>query len=515
MAKITAVVFVNKNLSWVNYAIEQIKKQQMVDWQLIVVNQGPIDTEIKRLRHKWPSHYFIKANLANRREAMNLALRKAKGEYFIVIPLKVKLSKKTFTDLLKIASRMSIDSAALINPFAGTKKNIPSPNMLPPVLQRIQTMSAWSPMSLVLFRTKTLKARKGFQSNLANLAASDDLLPVFSTLLELSQRTSIEITHARLHEPIKKKEIETIHEGVWAMQKMVIAKKIKPYQAKFTVRFDNSSRHFQIIPFNIASLPKVTILSAVYNEQKNIGKMLDSLALQIYPNLEVIIVDDSSTDQTVPIIRSFIAAHRLKNVKLIIHPINQGKAKAMNIGLKQATGSFILELDGDDWIDPDCVQVLAHQFKRLPPSAAYLYGNRRVFRMHGPEQLTYARLDIGRPFTSKYDFLAQLRPFGPRFYRKSALLQVGGWPTDYPSGGRLYEDFVLLTRLVDQFTFHYHPTVVYNIVRSSESITHQQQDRFWSIIEPVIKNRLSVWGNEYHHQIDRVNKKVEFIPNQK
>lgn len=94
----------------------------------------------------------------------------------------------------------------------------------------------------------------------------------------------------------------------------------------------------------------VSVIVTAYNIEKYLPRCLDSLLKQTHKPLEIIVVDDGSTDTTPAICDSY--ANRNKNI-CIIHKENGGPSAARNAGLKIAKGSYIGYVDGDDWTEPD------------------------------------------------------------------------------------------------------------------------------------------------------------------
>ncbi|MEM6614002.1 MAG: glycosyltransferase family 2 protein [Cyanobacteria bacterium P01_C01_bin.72] len=91
--------------------------------------------------------------------------------------------------------------------------------------------------------------------------------------------------------------------------------------------------------------PEVSVIVPTYNSEKYIAKALKSVFRQSYRNLEVILIDDASTDSTVKIARSF---HEPR-LKIIINEQNRGVSYGRNLGIDQARGKWIALLDSDDW----------------------------------------------------------------------------------------------------------------------------------------------------------------------
>lgn len=98
----------------------------------------------------------------------------------------------------------------------------------------------------------------------------------------------------------------------------------------------------------------VSVVVNTYNNELHIIDCLKSITLSTHRNLEIIVVDDASADNTVNLIKNFIFNN---NINLLILPHNVGYTKAFNIGLEQCTGDFICFCDGDDIIDPKKISI--------------------------------------------------------------------------------------------------------------------------------------------------------------
>lgn len=109
---------------------------------------------------------------------------------------------------------------------------------------------------------------------------------------------------------------------------------------------------------NTESLPLISIIVPVYNVKDYITKCLDSICGQTYKNLEIIVVDDGSTDGSGDI----CDAYALKDDRIkVYHRNNGGLSVARNQGLDIATGEYIGFVDSDDWIDCDMYEFLYEQ----------------------------------------------------------------------------------------------------------------------------------------------------------
>ena len=102
-------------------------------------------------------------------------------------------------------------------------------------------------------------------------------------------------------------------------------------------------------------MPLISIIIPAYNIENYIAKCLDSLLNQTYKNLEIIVVDDGSSDDTGKIVDEY--AVKYENIKLI-HKKNGGVSAARNTGIEVASGYYIGFVDGDDTVDEEMFEVL-------------------------------------------------------------------------------------------------------------------------------------------------------------
>ena len=103
---------------------------------------------------------------------------------------------------------------------------------------------------------------------------------------------------------------------------------------------------------------KVTIIVPVYNLCNYISKCINSIMSQTYEDIEIIIVNDGSTDNSISEINKLASTD---NRIIVIDKKNEGVSVARNIGIERATGKYIMFVDGDDWIDHDMVEKLVNK----------------------------------------------------------------------------------------------------------------------------------------------------------
>ncbi|NJN73116.1 MAG: glycosyltransferase, partial [Limnothrix sp. RL_2_0] len=172
--------------------------------------------------------------------------------------------------------------------------------------------------------------------------------------------------------------------------------------------------------------PKVSILIPCYNAERWITQAIESALNQTYPNKEVIVVDDGSTDNSLEIIKSF-------GDRLIWEAgENKGGNAARNRLLEVSTGEWIQYLDSDDYLLDNKIDKQI-DFLAQFPSVDIIYSP-SIFE-HWQENSTPRQeiLIIPKPH-DPWSLLAlwHLPQTGSPLWRKNAILEVGGWKADQP-----------------------------------------------------------------------------------
>ncbi len=102
--------------------------------------------------------------------------------------------------------------------------------------------------------------------------------------------------------------------------------------------------------------PKVSVIIPAYNAEKTIEKCLNSVIDQTYRNLEIIIINDGSQDETI----NKISKYREDKRVIIINQDNSGVSETRNRGIKKASGDYIMFIDSDDWLESNTIEELVN-----------------------------------------------------------------------------------------------------------------------------------------------------------
>ena len=201
--------------------------------------------------------------------------------------------------------------------------------------------------------------------------------------------------------------------------------------------------------------PRVTILLPCHNEEVHIEESLDACLRQEYPNLEIVVVDDGSTDGTVAQVMPYV---RTGAVRLVTKEVNEGKAMAINDALPVISGEIVLILDADARPAPDMLTYMVPHFEF--PRVAAVTGNPRVVDRHG----FLPRLQM-LEFTSIVSVLRRAQRVWGRIltvsgvvtaFRVSALVDVGLFSPDMAT-----EDIDITWKLQKRFyDVRYEPAAV-------------------------------------------------------
>lgn len=106
---------------------------------------------------------------------------------------------------------------------------------------------------------------------------------------------------------------------------------------------------------------KITVIIPVYNVEQFLARCIDSIRNQSYKNLEILLIDDGSTDKSAKICDEYAEIdERIR----VIHQENKGIASVRNLGVSQATGNYIFWIDSDDYVSGEIIFVLYSNLKR-------------------------------------------------------------------------------------------------------------------------------------------------------
>ncbi len=240
---------------------------------------------------------------------------------------------------------------------------------------------------------------------------------------------------------------------------------------------------FREIPFPTWQWPRVSVVVCTRNGSRTIRECLEGLARVEYPNFEVIVVDDGSTDGTAEIVQEF-------DVRLI-RTANRGLSNARNTGLAAATGEIVAYLDDDAYPDPQWIEYLAAAFEttnhagvggpNIPPSGDGLLADCIANAPGGPVHVLLS------------DRVAEHIPGCNMAFRKDRLQAIGGFDPQFRVAG---DDVDVCWRLQERgWTLGFHPGAMVWHHRRNSAVTYWKQQRGYGRAEALLKQK---WPEKYN-----------------
>lgn len=105
--------------------------------------------------------------------------------------------------------------------------------------------------------------------------------------------------------------------------------------------------------------PYISVTITSYNYAGYIVRLLESIKSQTFRDYEIVIADDASTDNSVEVIRTYMEANPQETIRLFVNEENRGIADTRNRVLEEARGTYVMFCDSDDWMEKNCLEVLA------------------------------------------------------------------------------------------------------------------------------------------------------------
>lgn len=250
---------------------------------------------------------------------------------------------------------------------------------------------------------------------------------------------------------------------------------------------------------------KVTIIVPLYNGEKTVEKCLNSIINQTYKNLEIIVINDASTDNSLNII-NWIAS-KDERINIITNLKNMGPSYGRNIAISKATGEYIMFCDADDWMEENAVEVAINSIKEKKVDILR-FSFKRVFENRKEKIDTYTDEYINTIFTKDnlHIFTNDLLK-----NRIQAYTWAGIYKTDIIKNVKFNENIVMMEdtlwyikilNKVEKIAFI--NEVIYNYFVNDTS-----ESRSFSKAKRNIKN-IFIINSEYNINFEKLNQKKQY-----
>ncbi len=237
---------------------------------------------------------------------------------------------------------------------------------------------------------------------------------------------------------------------------------------------------------------KVSIIIPVYNVEAYIERCLLSALNQRYPNIEYILVNDCTPDQSMKVASRVINAHpRGQAVIVVDHPHNQGVSAARNTGVRHASGDYLFFLDSDDELPSDCIEKLASVVQDGKPE--FVMGNYEIIqgnkRWESSLNIEPGTLIEEKDRIIQFCLSDQWNLAWSKLIKKNIFLEKDCWlPVNIPLGEDDLWNFHLAT-VLDSMVYIEDIVYIYHI--GEQSVTQRKTERsmnsFYTVLEETIR----------------------------
>jgi len=225
-------------------------------------------------------------------------------------------------------------------------------------------------------------------------------------------------------------------------------------------------------------MPKVSVIVPIYNVEKYLEKCINSLLSQTLEDIQIILVNDGSKDNSGTIAKKY--AERNKDKVIYVEKENGGLSDARNYGLKYATGDFVAFLDSDDYIEKNAYEEMYN--KAIEENADYVECD---FIWEYPNK---AKIDKQYKYQNKKEMLSFVRVVAwNKLIKRSLIIEHN---LEFPKGLR-YEDVEFTYKLIpyiNKFAYVDKPFIHY--VQREGSIANVQNERtaeIFTVLDEVIE----------------------------
>lgn len=214
---------------------------------------------------------------------------------------------------------------------------------------------------------------------------------------------------------------------------------------------------------------KISIIIPVYNAEKYLKRLFDSILKQTYNNIEIIAIDDGSKDKSYEVMKEYY--NNNKNIFKIFKQENKGIAYTRNKGINLATGKYLMFVDCDDWIEKDYLEVFLENAEREAADIV-VGGYKRVKLLNNDK---YKTMYTKKMKNMSYIYI-QLAPWA-KLYKREFLLENDITFLDWPVGEDIFFNCIAYNRtskikIINYVGYNW----FYNILSVSNTVQREAKD---------------------------------------
>ena len=230
------------------------------------------------------------------------------------------------------------------------------------------------------------------------------------------------------------------------------------------------------------SLPLVSVVITTYNYATYLPRAINSVLHQSYPNFEIIVIDDGSTDDVASVIP------KSRSLKYYYQQ-NFGVSVARNNGIKRSKGEYIIFLDADDWLEPDAIKnnlsALIHQ-----PAVAFISGNYYFLR---------AETGLVEEVSVSVNHHHYINLLKGNYIGMIAAVLFQRWVFDYiqfDNDRKACEDYDLYLKIAREYPVLHHDKYIATYYFHKKGLSHNYQSMMNSVVGVIRKQGLYIRSAE-------------------
>lgn len=210
----------------------------------------------------------------------------------------------------------------------------------------------------------------------------------------------------------------------------------------------------------------ISVIVPGYNVEKYVENTIESILKQTYYNLEIILVDDGSSDNTGKIFDKY---KNMDDRIVVIHKSNGGLSDARNAGIKKANGKYLSFIDGDDYIDSDFYEILIKNIKNnncdISVAGLRRIYNNKVEKSYSKKMQKKLSIEESINIINGFDFFDV--SVCDKLFKKELFNDI-----QFKKGAKSEDMFIIFDLLFKSKFVYYDNNTNYNYVQRSGSITH-------------------------------------------
>lgn len=248
----------------------------------------------------------------------------------------------------------------------------------------------------------------------------------------------------------------------------------------------------------------VTITVALYNCEKYIERCLKSLLGQTYQNIEILVINDGSTDDSLKIVNNFKDQNDHNNKIKIFSKSNEGLALTRNYGIKESSGEFILMLDSDDWLEPNTIENLVKIQQKNNSDItkmSYFVNTNENKNINVKNNYQYSDIFINLS-KSKQEIARQIIIGEIPAYTWTMLIRKSIITEEYLFEQNVYlEDKIFLLKLINNSNgIYFSDFKGYHYFTNINGLTHNNKAKYYLMQDLEINKRIKNILNKYYNR---------------